>query len=585
MARNIIYIKGKREDETRFRAFQTWRQYNIKDVTSKEEINAAIRFCGEHVGDFYHYYDVKADKCDDCNWREREQIRLDSTQFIKLPRKWEEVIDAWDEYRAHINPDDGTKINFYASEEHGRADRLTTMKGGKFLKKFAPHLTDEKIKQLANMLTGNQHRLTITMDQDTIVQVYRYGPTSCMAGSKFDGLDHHPAEVYGGKADLGLAFLGDSENATARCVIWPEKKEYGRIYGDDVRLRVALEKEGYYENEKGFSGAKINLLCKDHSDGAIRLFAPYVDNMPWACIQGEFLVLGRDKDGKKHVTLQDQSGYYNTDLVRCAKSKQIMAVSETIYVRDKQEYWSEEFDSWRDFQGYYWSSETESVEVGGQLVRADQRYRYVKVSDFSGKEFLGSGYEYRDRNYKRKICAPGELDQLYHDRETYMYFDSTMSAARHLVRTRRLIRAREIADREARQSAVYLNTIKDSPARNRAREIMCQPVPATYEDRVRQLTEVGINCTCGTCVAYWAERNYKWFTTQSVVEPNSPIFDALIQMKAEQEQAKLAYEASLQQAQGRAQGSGWTPVPGGYYRDLVISPAEAYNTGYDDGDF
>ena len=86
-----------------------------------------------------------------------------------------------------------------------------------------------------------------------------------------------------------MAFLWRQGRITARALVWPERKVYGRVYGDAERLHRALHEAGYiseYQHRRiisnrggdiyvdgGFNGAR--LLKFEVGDA---LAAPYMDN-------------------------------------------------------------------------------------------------------------------------------------------------------------------------------------------------------------------------------------------------------------------------------------------------------------------
>ena len=86
-----------------------------------------------------------------------------------------------------------------------------------------------------------------------------------------DGEMPHPVSVYGG-SDLGVAYLGDIQTTiTARCVVWPDKLTYFRVYGDPT-LKAILHRAGYKQDAP--SGAKVR-----HIPHRGRIIMPYVDGI------------------------------------------------------------------------------------------------------------------------------------------------------------------------------------------------------------------------------------------------------------------------------------------------------------------
>ena len=189
-----------------------------------------------------------------------------------------------------VERDDVAMVSFFENERKLEADRRTEMRVGRYVRRFnGGKLKDEDVERIAAAsdvkLRGN--RVKITQDADEIEQVYRYGPRSCMAGSAYDfdtdGI--HPARVYAGP-DLALAYIGEPTDASARCVVWPEKKVYSTIYGDVSRMSRMLESLGYEEG--GLRGARVRLIECDYG-----VVMPYVDGVSNAEIDGKYVVLGR----------------------------------------------------------------------------------------------------------------------------------------------------------------------------------------------------------------------------------------------------------------------------------------------------
>lgn len=198
-----------------------------------------------------------------------------------------------------VDPEKPDMIAYTRSLKDGMRDRQVRVKLGRYLAQhFGDKLSPQKIAQL--VAQHNEHqceklRWHIAMTPKRIETVYRRGPSSCMGhgrGSYDYRLDRdhdiHPACVYGA-GDLGVAFLWRGGRITARALVWPERKVFGRIYGDAERLGRALDEAGYkceYQHRRalrqagldhnelgGFNGAR--LLRFEVGDV---LAAPYMDN-------------------------------------------------------------------------------------------------------------------------------------------------------------------------------------------------------------------------------------------------------------------------------------------------------------------
>ena len=197
-----------------------------------------------------------------------------------------------------VHPDKPDMIAYTRSLKDGMRDRQVRVKLGRYLAQhFGDKLSPQKIAQLVAQHNENQCeklRWHIAMTPKRIEVVYRKGPNSCMSKPRryydcdIDRIhDAHPTSIYGA-GDLGVAFLRRDGRITARALVWPERKVYGRIYGDEARLHRALDEAGYeseYDHRKavrdaggdpyvdgGFNGAR---LLKLDMDGV--LVAPYMD--------------------------------------------------------------------------------------------------------------------------------------------------------------------------------------------------------------------------------------------------------------------------------------------------------------------
>lgn len=166
-------------------------------------------------------------------------------------------------------------IAFYESVAKAEAQRETITKVGRFLTRFRPELSQDDIRKLAERYQAEQGQnvLTFATTEDDIEKVYVNGPNSCMAGDarKFNS-SIHPARVYAA-GDLAIAHIG----VDSRVLCWPEKKIYGRVYGNTESQRNILENTlndmGYLYAPHKFYGAKL-LLIEDEGYHVM----PYLDH-------------------------------------------------------------------------------------------------------------------------------------------------------------------------------------------------------------------------------------------------------------------------------------------------------------------
>jgi len=267
------------------------------------------------------YRAIKLSEDDPLLWREREQRKFDDDIYRRVPWYRHYSFSSTGMYE-HIDPDDATKVRFIASEEDGLGGRYTSMAPGRFLRKYVdgqadPELVDMWCAQMG--LDQTTSPLLIARSAEEIIKVYTEGPHSCMSypidHPNFSQVDKHPVSVYG-DSDIGVAYIERYGDITARCIVWPEKKIFGRIYGDRARLLERLKENDYIENWTGFSGAKIRALAND--DDA-RLIVPYIDGDEMGVIQQDcdWLVLS----DKPHIITKSPYGVANAaSCYRCRAS-------------------------------------------------------------------------------------------------------------------------------------------------------------------------------------------------------------------------------------------------------------------------
>jgi hypothetical protein len=198
-------------------------------------------------------------------------------------------------------------IAYFQNAEKRARNIRTPIKPGRFLTKFfSDVLTETQIHELA-LDWSNEYDLSkakITQDADEIEDIYVNGPSSCMAGRYSSP---HPSRVYAGP-DLGVAYLGKTDDPSARAVVWPERKIYATPYGDTSRLRAALEEMGYTRGS--FSGARLQRI--EYYD---KLVMPYLDIADSADDMGDYIVIGRGGELETSNTngLSTQEPQYNCD--------------------------------------------------------------------------------------------------------------------------------------------------------------------------------------------------------------------------------------------------------------------------------
>lgn len=235
---------------------------------------------------------------DDSVWHQREQSRFDSNAYRHLlfrNEDWYRECEAVRFHFAHVSQDDPAKVAFTADNEKGQADVQTSMRVGRYLEQFFPDLPREYRERITreHVLNFVQQALQITQDAARIEWVYTNGPHSCMAYPRTDvhhyvrGIPCHPTAPYG-DCDLALAYLlseGDDTRVAARCIVWPERRIFTRVYGD-MRLHSVLVREGWTQGS--IDGARVRKIMYRND-----IISPYFDSGDWMRDAGDHLIVDR----------------------------------------------------------------------------------------------------------------------------------------------------------------------------------------------------------------------------------------------------------------------------------------------------
>lgn len=192
----------------------------------------------------------------------------------------------------HLSVKSPGMIAYTPSDEHGIADRQVMIKPGRYLEQFLSIFYSKAQRdRFVATIKGRSFDLKLARTAEEIETVYLNGPRSCMAHSlerckccsethfnrKVNEHGMHPTAVYA-NSDLAIAYMGDlaEETISARCIVWPDRKLYGRIYGDSA-IRVILESAGY-EYRDDFDGATVNAIkVGENGKGYDLYLMPYVD--------------------------------------------------------------------------------------------------------------------------------------------------------------------------------------------------------------------------------------------------------------------------------------------------------------------
>lgn len=209
----------------------------------------------------------------DLPWELREEARFAVGDYEPLP--WVHELPPIPGHYAHLSATKPGLIAYTQSAAKGEADRQTQIRPGRYLTQFYPDLPAEAVRRLVGGV-AKPATLALARSADEIEQIYLTGPQSCMSHPAATYASPcHPVRVYG-DSDLALAYATPPNGTpTARALVWPEQKRYGRIYGDEALLGRLLEGEGYQMRSLG--GARIRRIAADPDDDT-KVVMPYLDS-------------------------------------------------------------------------------------------------------------------------------------------------------------------------------------------------------------------------------------------------------------------------------------------------------------------
>lgn len=323
----------------------------------------------------------------------------------------------------HISVNDPSMVAFTASEEHGQLDRQTRMKPGKYLKKFYGHvLSDQEIADWAAAFNADAKPKAIYWAEtaNAMEAVYVNGPRSCMAhAAGYYNSSIHPVRVYAA-GDLVLAYITRNNlpverggEPTARVLCWPEKRVYGRLYGDGVRLRPLLEDLGYVEDD--LDGAR--LLRIEEDDG--RLVCPYIDGAQSVSDYGTHLLIGGDE-----IDASSTDGLIGDESYRCEHCGDGVDPDETHYIEDRYENWCRHC-----YENFAWtcerSGETYSENVEWLTLATGGRVHCSYDDDYWYCDHTGDWYDYNDESPLRAIDPYGTEIVISEDAVSSSYFNGS----------------------------------------------------------------------------------------------------------------------------------------------------------------
>lgn len=282
------------------------------------------------------------------DWRSRQKQRLEDGTLTPLPKKWD--LAPIGDHFAHLDERFPGKICFTESDQFGVIDRLTVLSPGRYISRFYEtgdqKMADAERRRLIALIDPSGEVLFARTPEE-ITRVYKEGPSSCMDGSHavFKDLPVWPTAIYGA-GDLAVAYTVNSRGRIqARALCWPEKKQFGRIYGDKERLRQSLIEDGFVDLRDSehtddfdkFDGARILKVFYDN-----RVVMAYFDDIEMAVDRGDYFVTALEEP-EDHADIVLSGNTFGLSSVQkwCPKLKEYRSKSEFQFVSGVNEEWSQ----------------------------------------------------------------------------------------------------------------------------------------------------------------------------------------------------------------------------------------------------
>jgi hypothetical protein len=284
------------------------------------------------------------------DWRARQAQRLADGMLTRLPAKWD--IAPITDHFAHLEPAKHPgMICFTENEDLGIIDRVTVLTPGRYLARYYGQMPDSEQRRLIAAIDPSG-QLFLAWTPEEIVRVYKEGPSSCMDGiHNFDKLPVHPTYVYGA-GDLAIAYTMNAQNRIqSRCMVWPEEKVFGRVYGDVERMTALLLDEGYDSdrdcnsadgNGGHFNGVKLLKVLFENSTKAVM---PYLDDIALAVDAGDHWLSVESvpsRRDREHPDVCHSGGTGGYALIKqwCPKLLDYYDKDKFRYVRGVDQHWS-----------------------------------------------------------------------------------------------------------------------------------------------------------------------------------------------------------------------------------------------------
>ncbi len=287
-------------------------------------------------------------------WEEREAKRMQDGTYKPLPDFitdaywWQNNKQIHGKHFAHLADKDESKIAFTESPEKGEADIQLVLSPTAYLSRyFGQVLGQRDIRDIGSMFQTGSFELKTSFSPDDFERIYEAAQNVCGDGSSAESCmryprrnfetPRHPSYAYGA-GDLAIAWVDNEDGVYGRAVIWPEKKTYVRVYGNNANYQALMHRllraQGYV-HVKEFEGARLlkYALPEIKHDNGMYYLAPYLDNRGTRYLreEGDFFVMTSDSEGTIYCdTTCGKMFVYKT--VTCAKLGIQVRADDTVTV-------------------------------------------------------------------------------------------------------------------------------------------------------------------------------------------------------------------------------------------------------------
>lgn len=301
---NRLRVKAEREPQTTFeirvgtpdQPKDQW-QLLAGSITELEEAKASLAFHKEHNAE-----DGKVVAM-------RKNVELISTFDPAVWAKEREATGEWEfpewlneswvkpethESFLHLSVGQVGNVAYYPTKAAAQNDKCAIETAGHYLvREYGDVLDPNEISKIVYNADPPGELVLSGSDPDAIEAAYKENIYSCMRGKK-------APRVYGA-GDIEMLTLVRNGKTIARALAWPERKFVGNVYGDTVRMKMALELHGYSRDFKGQSTSRSEGLGGFEGARLLKVRQKGSWLMPWIDLgyrvwdDGEFFRLSKNR--------------------------------------------------------------------------------------------------------------------------------------------------------------------------------------------------------------------------------------------------------------------------------------------------